>query len=272
MATEVEKLRKEVASLEAKKSEHEQKHAAAGQRKAELDSRRRALLAQIADGDDGARRDLRRLDGERQEAEENEQAFAAAGTKVGLELETARVALGRAERQAAITALEGQIALLAPLDNEVEEALALVKQKSEALFSATKEIAAQLHSMDATRYDDAFGYKLTALVREAIYHRFEEMGFPNAERRPSFIERAAPRLHAAIEQLKYESLRGQIVPGKREKLYRTVCRVRGLRNLDLRPGSLIALREDEADPLLEGGSLELVVEQSEQSATGEEAA
>jgi DNA repair exonuclease SbcCD ATPase subunit len=272
MATEVEKLRKEVASLEARKSEHERKHAEAGQRKTELESRRQVLLAQIADGDDGARRDLRRLDGEKQEAEENEQAFAAAGTKVALELETAREALGRAQGEAAITALEGQIALLAPLDNEVEAALALVKQRSEALFSATKEIAAQLNAMDATRYDDAFAYKLGALIKESIWHRLEEMHVNSAERRPSFIERATPRLHAAIEQLKYESLQGQIVPGKREKLYRTVCRVRGLRNLDLRPGSLIALREDEAAPLLDGGSLELVVEQIEQSGTGEEAA
>jgi hypothetical protein len=257
MATEVERLRKEIANLESRKSEHLRKHTAAVERKIELETRRQALLAQIAEGNEGARRDLRHLDGEIQDVHENEQAFSVAGTSVARQLETANDALTRAEREAAIDTLETQMASLSGLNNEVEDALALVKQKSDALFSAAKEVAAQLSTMDEKRFDSAFGYKLTALLKEAIHHRFEEMGFPNAEKRPSFLERATPQLRAAIAQLRYQSQQGRIVPGKKEKLYRALWRVRGIRNLDLRPGSLIALREDEAAPLLEGGSLEL---------------
>lgn len=229
----------------------------------ELESQQQTLLTQIAEGNEGARRDLRRLDGEMQEVRENEQAFAAAAADVTTRIGAAKEALTRAERQAAISALENQIALLAPLDNGVESALAALKERSAALFTAVTGVAEQLHAMDENRFDGRFGYNLTSAVREAIHHRFEEMGFPNAEKRASFLERTTHQLRSAIEQLKYESLQGQIVPGKKEKLYRTLWRVYGLRHLDLPPGSLIALREDEAAPLIEGGSLELVEQQSE---------
>jgi hypothetical protein len=48
-----------------------------------------------------------------------------------------------------------------------------------------------------------------------------------------------------------------VVPAKGERLYRTVGGISGLRGLKLRHGSLIALTEEEAAPLVTSGALEL---------------
>lgn len=268
----VEKLRKDVAALEGKKAEYERRHRKAHDQKTDLERQRKELLARIAEGDDGARRDLRRLEAGSQETQEDELAFSTAGVEVALQLDAARSALAHAERQVAITALEDQVASLAPLDNEVETALAQVKEKSEALFSAAKEVAAQLFAMDEHRFDHAFGFKLTASIRDAIWHRFEEMGFPNTERRPSFMERATGRLRSAIAQLRYEALAGQVVPERGEQLYRAINRITGLRNLDLPAGALIALTPTEAASFVSGGFLQLVQEPAQHSGAAEEAA
>ncbi len=258
MASEVEKLRNEVSTLQQKGAELQRRHTEASQQKAAFEGRRQEALSRIAEGDDAARRDLRSLNANMQDAQENEQAFAVAGKKVADQLSAAKESLARAEREAAITSLQDQVDAFGPLDNAVEAALADLKAKSAALFAAVSGVADQLRAMDEKRFDGRYGYNLTSLVKESIHHRFEEMGFPNAEKRPTFLERAKPNLERAIAQLRYESLQGQVVPAKKEKLYRAVGRIRGLRGLDLRNGCLIGLRDDEAAEFLAGGSLELV--------------
>jgi hypothetical protein len=258
MATETERLKREIATLELKRAEHERNHQQAQARKIEIENKRRPLQVKIAEGDDSALRDLQQLDAERAQADMKAEAFAAAESNVVQQLDLAKNALANAERDAAIHALDNQIAALAPLDNEVETALANLAEKSKALFDATTEVATQLRAMDEQRFDSAFGNSLTSQIRVAIIHRLEELNFPGTERRPAFLEIVGGRLRAAIKQLKYEGLKGNVVPKAKERLYVTKWRISGVRDLDLKPGSRVALTETEAAEFVESGCLELV--------------
>ena len=120
MQSEVDKLKKEITSLEMKKAEHERKHREASQRKAELESRRSPLLAKIADGDESAERELRALDERRQEHLEDEQAFGAAIDGLTAKLTEAQIAFKRAKDAEAVASLEGEIANFGMLDRELQ--------------------------------------------------------------------------------------------------------------------------------------------------------
>lgn len=265
MQSEVDKLRKEIAALEAKKQEHERKLAEATQRRTELDSRRQSLLAKIADGDESVRKEMRALDERRQERLEDEQAFGAAIVDVTAKLNSAKRELARAEREAAIVRLEAQIESLSGLDNELETALAEVRKQTDVLIAAITEVAKLLEAMDPVRFDSRYCYSLCAKVRETCWHRFEELAMPSQSRRPSFSERAGRDFRRAVAQLKYMGLE-QVRPGRDERLYRTLCHIPGLRDVDLLPGQLIPLRGDEAAQLLKDGSVELVKEPAAQVA------
>jgi hypothetical protein len=110
--------------------------------------------------------------------------------------------------------------------------------------------------MDKKRFDSAFAFRLKAAIKEAIYYRFEKMNVTNhSEHRPSFMERTRGLLEAAISQLKYEVLGGEVIPERGEKLFVARWSVCGVRKLDLKRGSLIALTEAEAAELVASGSL-----------------
>ena len=263
--SEVTKAEKAVTSLDAKKADLERKHSEAGQRRAALDGQRQTFLTRIADGDDSARRDLRELDSKKQALAEDTEAFVASATDVGTKLGTAKKALARAEREQAIAQLEAQMKNVSGLDNGLENAVAQVREKTDILIAAVTGVAKLLEGMDSVRFDSRYGAALVARVREVVWNRFEELAMPSQTPRPTFSERVSLDFRRAIAQLKYMGLE-TITPGRGEYVYRSLCAIPGLRDIDLLPGQLIPLRPDEAVQLLRDGSVELVKEPETQPA------
>ncbi len=264
MATEIEKLKKEIAWLEEKKAEHERKLAAATQRRNELETRRPSLLAKIAEGNESARKEFRAMDGQQQELTEDLQAFEAGMADVTTKLIGAKRELARTEREAAIVQLETQIESLSRFDNNLERALGQVREATDVFIAAVTDVAKHLEEMDPVRFDSRYGYALCARIREVCWHRFEELAMPNQSRRPSFSERVGPDFRRAIAQLRYMG-QEQFTPGRGERLYRALAHIPGLRDVDLLPGQLIPLRDEEAASFLKDGSIELVNEPAAQA-------
>ena len=106
MATELERLKREIAALEARRTQFENKLTAAEQRQAEIRSKRNSLLARIADGDTSASKTLHSLDTETAESLQHVEAFTLAITSATEQLGHLQHQLEHAEREAAINELE----------------------------------------------------------------------------------------------------------------------------------------------------------------------
>jgi hypothetical protein len=95
--TNTDKLKAEAETLKKKHSDYTRRCGEATQRKAELESNRQVLLAQIAEGNDGPRRDLKRLDSDLEQTRIDEEAFLAAANKTATHMAVAEKSLARAE-------------------------------------------------------------------------------------------------------------------------------------------------------------------------------
>lgn len=262
MATEVERLTKEIGTLASKRATAEQKRDAARDQHRELSTRRSQFLTRIADGDDPdrARLGLRDADDTMRELTENAEAFDAATTDLTATLETMRKQLADAEHRAAIDGLEAQLSAMSDLDDQFETSIAHVRAVADAFLSAITSVTVALEGMDSKRFDSRFSNNLKATVRETVFARFEELGrAPAMEKQPSVIERIRPQLQAAVAQLRYMAKDQRIEAARGERLYRATSRISGLRKLDLMPGNVIGLFENEADELLKLGSLEELI-------------
>ena len=253
--TETESLKKQLANAEAVQAKHTRLRDEASAALADLENKNRGLLKDLAGGDEGVRRDLASLESKKAHANQSIAAHAAQLEETGASIRGLREGLRRSQQQDVITDLSREIERLAPLDSELEQALALVKEKSSALFAAASAVGQELQRLDASRWENC-AYELTSTITLAIRHRIEELSLPTATApRLSFMARVQVRLRSAIAQLAFESLEGAITPAKGEQLFRTTQRLSGVRCLDLKPGALIALTADEAEPFVESGVL-----------------
>lgn len=265
--TEVERLTKEVAAVEARRTQFENKLTAAQARQADIRAKRNSLLAEIAEGSTSASKTLHSLDTETNGSLQNVEAFTMVVSTADTQLAKLRDDLRRAERAESIDALDVQIVALVPASNKLEDALSAVRQQSAELFAATKAVAMQLHAIDDQLFDGGFEYKLTAKIKESIWNRIEEFNVQNpGEPRPTFYDRVKVTLTGAVANLRYLNLEGNIVAGRGEKLYRAIGSS-APRGVKLRHGDVINLCSAEAAELLGLGALEEV-----ESPEGEQAA
>lgn len=246
MKSEVEKLRKEITSFETKKTECERKHAEANQRRTELEGRRQSMLTKIADGDENARKELRALDGRRQEYLEDEQAFGAAIDGLTDKLTLAQIALRRETDAEAVASLEAEIATFGELDGELQAALRVVGEKSGALIQKINTVGQRLTERDEKKYGN-LASQLTQQIRRSIFFHFEEMHKANATPRPTFTEATALGTRRIVAELRFELDERRMQPAPGEKLYRVLVACPGAADVDARPGDIVALRPD--DPL-----------------------
>lgn len=245
--TEVEKQTKLIAELEAKLRNVELKLVSTRNTKADLHLRREGLHLRIADGDDGARKELRRLDDERQHVIEDDEAFSAATTTTTTKLAQAKKALALATDQAAIDQLENQMSNFAVLDGELQLALGQVATKSAALIGAIDGVGQKLAQRNEREWG-RFGEGLKAQVRRAIFLSFESIG-KGAAPRSTFSEACATDLRRAIAELRFAATGRRMTPQRGERLYRVGTNIGGLRDIDAHDGDLIALAPDDSETL-----------------------
>jgi len=172
MATDsVEKLKKEIASLEARRTELARKTDTATQRHTELESHRPALLTRIEGGDESARRDLRRIDNARLNASEDIQACRIVAADISAKLESAKKGLVRAERDAVTTALANQIDALGALENSVEGALQRLREATREIFASIDGVCGQLELLDRQRWDSRLAIDLELTLQKGFARR-----------------------------------------------------------------------------------------------------
>ncbi len=253
------KLKKEIASLETKKAQHERKRADATQRRNQLEIRRQSVWVKMADGDESARKELRALDGQRQDLLEDEQALGAAIADSTAKLTEAQIALRRAKDAEAVASLEAEIANFGVLDRELQAALRTVAEKSRALIQKVDVVGQRLTERDEKKYGK-LAPDLAQQIRRSIFFHFEEMNKPNAVPRPTFSDATAPGMRRIVAELRYELAGRTMQPGRGEKVYRVLVACPGAANVDARPGDIVALPPD--DPLtlqlVKSGTIELV--------------
>ncbi len=255
--TEVERRKKEIATLEGKKSELEKKQATNRQRMAQVKLRRSELVLTAAEGDQTAQREKRAADNEFHDLVDADETLLAALADVNAKLEDEGRELARAERTAVIAQLESEIRGLDALDVKVGSAIRTLKESTAGLFSACSAVAEELQKIDAKRFDGGYAFKLRANIRDEIQRAVMNVDKPPTAEPYSFIESVKIKLRGACAQLAYESLsQTDMVPQKGELLYKTQGWI-GFRGIELAPGKLIALREDEAAPHLKTGFLVL---------------
>jgi hypothetical protein len=263
MAQESERLKREIAGLEKRRDELSTKQSEAAARIAEIEQRRQSFLAEAGEGNTGARRELKKLDTDRQDAATDHEALSAAHSKVTRELQDVQALLAGAERLEAIRFVETEIAALGQADGVLEEAVAGLKAASAALFAAGDELTGQLAAFDPVRWGPAFASEIKRDIAASITRQLDMLGKPPGwPIPPKVFELIAPRFKAIIAQLQYESGQWHSA-GQGEKLYRTLHHLTGIRQVDLPLGAVIALRPDEAKRYLESGALVLVGDEAD---------
>jgi hypothetical protein len=263
MATPVEKLHKEIATLELKRGELDKKKTTNRQRMAEVKAQRSALLISAADGDAGAQRDKKTLDHEYRNCADADETFVSALAEINGKIEAKGRELTRSERAAVIAQLEVEIKGLDALDAKVSTAIRDLKAATASLFTACDAVAGELRKLDAVRFDGGYPHKLRAGIRDAIMRAVVNVDHAPSAEAESFIEAVRIMLRSACGQLSYEILdENEITPAKGERLYRTQGWI-GFRGVELAPGKLIALRDDEAAPHLK---TKFLIEEPAQSA------
>ena len=267
MGSEIEKLQKEIAELERRGIDLTGRLASARERKAALDADSQALLARLADGDESARKQLRRIEADTKENAENLQAFSAAVTTTAAKLTAAQKTLTRAEEQATVDQLDREIKNFATLDRDLQAALSVVSEKSSALIQAVNAVGVKLTARDERTYG-MLAAQLTAQIRRAISLHFQTMNQPNAARQ-TFSDAVALDLRRIVGELRYELGGRTMTPERGEKLYRIVVGCPGVRDVDARPGDHVALRPDDAMTvqLLKSGT---IADADQSAATKEE--
>src|SRR5690349_5942489 len=98
MASEVERLRKELNALHEKRTDLQQKQAATRQRLSEIATERRKLLLRISEGDDGAQRQKRAADLAQTDLADRAEAYETALNETTAKIEVTTADLRRAER------------------------------------------------------------------------------------------------------------------------------------------------------------------------------
>jgi hypothetical protein len=265
MASPIEKLKREVTTLEARHVELKAQRDDRNTRANALEVKRRDTIAEeLAEG-----RPSR--DGEKELLEvlrlrTATQDFGAAIAAVEKKLAIIRTELARAERQDAINALEAQIAELSKADNSVDMALHGLRTATEQLFASARAVANSLNSFDAQRWDVGFATHLELDIRRALTDAVSVFGLPVPGVQQPFASRVATQLRSAVTQLRFESLEGKIEPKRGEELFRVLSKISGLRDLILVPGNLVALRPDEAEHFVRGGSLERLAQRPDAEA------
>ncbi|HTT23626.1 MAG TPA: hypothetical protein VMG82_32155 [Candidatus Sulfotelmatobacter sp.] len=242
--TVVERVKKELGSLESKKHELETRRSLNRQRKVELDRARADLVVNMRDDDDGAERQLRSLDQERHAAADNEEAYAAGLATLTASIQTKEAELRRAERAAVIEMLETEIKGLDGLNTKVVAAMRGLHSHIAGLVSVSDRVAGELTRMDPAQFDGTFAHKLRSGITDGVLRALVDITKAPTSESLSFVEFTKTRLRGACAQLRYLSLEGVVVPEKDEKVYVAHGHL-GIRDVQLHPGERIALRDDE---------------------------
>ena len=217
MATEIERLKKEIATLDGKRADLQKKQSANHQRMTEVKKKRSDLLLGAADGDEAAKREKRSLDHEYRDLVDADETFVSALAEIGTKIEAKGRELVRAERAAVIAQLEVEIRGLAALDVKVSAAIRELKAATAGLFRACDTVAAELRELDAVRFDGGYSHKLRAGIRDAIMRAVVDVDQAPSPESPSFIEAVKIKLRSGLAQLSYESLeQSEIVPARGE--------------------------------------------------------
>ena len=258
MVSEIEKLKKEIATLDTKRTDLHKKQSANRQHMAEVKAKRSALLISAAEGDEGAQRDKKSLDHEYRNCVDADETFVSALAEIGTKIEAKARELVRAERAAVLAQLEAEIKGLDGLDVRVSAAIRALKEATASLFTACDAVARELRKMDPQRFDGGYSFKLRAGIRDEVQRAVVNVDQPPSPESPSFIEPVKNKLRGALAQLAYECLeQNEITPGYGERLYRTQGHI-AFRGVMLGPDKLIALRPDEADQHVKTGFLALI--------------
>jgi hypothetical protein len=271
MASEVEKLKKQITELEARGIDLSGRFAMARERKASSEAQHKEGLQRLAEGDQSARKELNKLGGEILERDQDCAAFAAAVATTAEKLTQAKKALVFAQDQAAIDDLEREMEHLGALDGELQTLLDGVRQKSASLLTAIDGIGQKLAARDERKWG-RFGEQLRSQVRTAIWRSFENMGKAGAPR-ATFSQAVERDLRFAIAELRFAS-NGRRMPVKRgQHLYRALAQIGGLADIDSKPGDVVSLDPHDSQTLqwLREKSIELVDEQHEAVAAKEDA-
>ncbi len=204
MASEIERLKKHRGHLQQRGGEMGTRQSEATSRIAEIEQRRRSFLAEAGEGNAGARRELKKLDSELLDARTDAESFRAAAAKINGELKDVQAQLARAERAAAIVALENELVVLGRADGEVERAIVGVKAASAGTYAATDAVTAALTAIDPVRWGSSFAGEIRRDITNSITRQLD-MRPPGWPVPPKVFEMIGPRFKGVIAQLKYES-------------------------------------------------------------------
>jgi hypothetical protein len=225
-------------------------------RKAALDADQQALLARLANDDESARKPLTKLSAEIQECDQDVAAFSAGVASNAKALTEARVALRRAEDQAAVDQLEAEMQNFGALDRELQIALQAVSTKASALIAAISAVGAKLAKRDPHRWNRS-GYHLETEVRTAIFKSFMNLcksGVPPK----TFSESVAHDIRRIISELKFEACGRRMAATQRDQRLYVVRSTIFLYDVAAQAGDVFPLMPDDSETIrrLRNGSIE----------------